>query len=194
MQPPSPTPDDRLVELMEEYQRGSMEAFEALYHQLRPRLDSFFLFQVRDRLRVDDLVQETFLQLHRSRATYLPGRPVTPWVLAIARHVHLADRRRRGRRDRRESPAPDPWPEIPVPDGIEQIAARDLLQRAMIEVPEAQREAMLMHHVHGLSFAEVGSLLGVRAGTAKLRAHRALKRLREIAGRLRVTANPEAAK
>jgi len=43
----------------------------------------------------EELLQETFLQIHRSRRTYLPGRPVTPWIFSIAHHVYLGDRRAR---------------------------------------------------------------------------------------------------
>ena len=50
----------------------------------------------------DDLLQETFMQIHRSRRTYEPGRPVTPWIYAIARHVYLMKRRSAGRRIRFE--------------------------------------------------------------------------------------------
>ena len=80
------------------YLAGRLDAFDGLYALIAPRIRSYLLGQCRDSGLADDLVQETFLQLHRSRRTYEPGRPVTPWVFAIARHVYLMHRRRTGRR------------------------------------------------------------------------------------------------
>ena len=51
-----------------------------------------------ERKLADDLVQETFLQLHRARHTYNPAFPLLPWAMAIARHVWLMDRRTLSRR------------------------------------------------------------------------------------------------
>ena len=68
--------DEVLENLMREYQRGSLAAFEALYRALAPRVRGFLRARVRDDARVTDLVQETFLEIHRSRRTYLPGASV----------------------------------------------------------------------------------------------------------------------
>ena len=70
------------------------------------RLRGYLLSQCRDAALADDLSQETFMQIHRSRRTYEPGRPVTPWVFAIARHVYLMNRRATARRLRFEATAP----------------------------------------------------------------------------------------
>src|SRR5690349_16591841 len=91
-----------LCRLMAGYLDGRLEAFDALYAALAPRLRSYLLAQCRDATLADDLVQDAFLQLHRSRRTYEPGRPVTPWAFAIARHVFLMHRRRTARRLRFE--------------------------------------------------------------------------------------------
>lgn len=84
---------DRLRELMREYQSGCFEAFDEIYASLAPAVRRYLLSQARDAAKADDLVQETFLQMHRARHTYDSSLPLMPWAMAIARHVWLMDRR-----------------------------------------------------------------------------------------------------
>ncbi len=77
--------------LMARYQAGDGAAFEALYRELAPRLRRELLSLSCDAWRVDDLVQRTFLDIHRARRTYNPRSPLMPWVQAIVRHVVLSD-------------------------------------------------------------------------------------------------------
>src|SRR5689334_982908 len=91
-----------LDRLMREYQGGSFGAFEALYRALAPRVSGFIRARVRDDALASDLLQETFLELHRSRHTYLPGQPVIGWAFGIAQNIMLRHRREVRRRDRHE--------------------------------------------------------------------------------------------
>ena len=91
-----------LCTFMQAYLDGRIEAFDQLYAAFAGRLRGYLLSQCRDAALADDLLQETFMQIHRSRRTYQPGRPVTPWFYAIARHVYLMKRRSAGRRVRFE--------------------------------------------------------------------------------------------
>src|SRR6185295_16567824 len=85
-----------------QYLDGDIAAFDSLYDALAGRLRGYLMSLCRDAAVADDLLQDTFLQVHRSRRTYQPGRPVTPWIFAIARHVYLMNRRSTGRRLRFE--------------------------------------------------------------------------------------------
>jgi RNA polymerase sigma-70 factor (ECF subfamily) len=89
---------DELRALMAGYQRGELEAFDALYLALAPGLRRYLGALCRDAARVDDLLQETFLQIHRARHAYDPRLPAEPWLFSIARHVFLMERRSRSRR------------------------------------------------------------------------------------------------
>ena len=107
-------PDDHLRTLMVRYQAGDAAAFEQLYGALAPLLRRYLIALARDAQRADDLLQDTFLQLHRSRRTYNPSRPVRPWAFAVARHMWLMDQRTR----RRKAPPYqdlESTPELPVP-------------------------------------------------------------------------------
>lgn len=168
----------RLRELMREYQDGRFEAFDDLYAALAPALRRYLLSHVRDAARADDLVQDVFLQMHRARHTYDPAYPVTPWVMAIARHVWLMDRRTQSRR---------PWaPEdvtemdLPVRGEAAAYAEKTAVQRALGKVAAARRSAVIQHHVLGLSFKEIAQRAGIAETAAKLRSSRGMAQLRSI--------------
>jgi RNA polymerase sigma-70 factor (ECF subfamily) len=97
------------------------------------------------------------------------------------------DRRRSVRKWEREVATADELPELPVPPEVENLGDSQQLQRALAQLPGGQREALLLHHVWGFSFKEVGATLGVRSGTAKLRAHRGILELRKLLGAFPVT-------
>jgi RNA polymerase sigma-70 factor (ECF subfamily) len=165
---------------MQAYLDGDIEAFDALYAAFAGRLRGYLLSQCRDATLADDLLQETFMQIHRSRRTYQPGRPVTPWIYAIARHVYLMKRRSTGRRTRfEESMTADVRSADVSHDAIGSIVDGDLVRRALRDVPADQREALLMHHVEGWSFAEIAARLGIRVNAAKTRAFRGMRKMRE---------------
>lgn len=166
----------QLAALMTAYQAGSLAAFESLYAALASPLLAYLAALCRDRGQAQDLLQETFLQIHRSRRAYRPDLPVRPWVFTIARYVWLMDRRYRSRRPRSD----DELPDVPVPAEVESLADRDRVRRALDDVLPARREALLLHHVWGFSFAEIGQMLGVRAEAAKLRSSRGMADLRRL--------------
>lgn len=169
-----------LCRLMIGYLDGRLDAFDDLYAALSPRIRSYLLGQCRNPSLADDLVQDTFLQLHRSRRTYEPGRPVTPWVFAIARHVFLMHRRRTARRMRfEETLAAGAVPGDLAKDDARAAVDADEVRRALAGIPADQRRALLMHHVEGWSFAEIAARLGIRVNAAKTRAFRAMRKLRE---------------
>ncbi len=182
-----PKPDDQsdLSNLMSRYQAGDSAAPEQIYHRTRARVMYYLLSRTLDKSYAEDLLQETFLQLHRSRRTYRPGRPVMPWILGIARHVMLMNRRSEARRSRvLVASDGSELPEIPVPAELDQLADRELVQKALRELTPDQREALVLHYVWGLSYREIGRSLGVLANTAKLRAFRGLQQVKAILKRV----------
>jgi RNA polymerase sigma-70 factor (ECF subfamily) len=173
-------PQERdLCAFMEGYLEGRIEAFDALYAALSGRIRGYLLSQCRDAALADDLLQDTFMQIHRSRRTYEPGRPVTPWVFAIARHVYLMKRRSAGRRLRFEETLAADTKSNDVPrDDLKTLVEQDQVRRALDQVPADQREALLLHHVEGWSFVEIAARLGIRVNAAKTRAFRGMRKMR----------------
>jgi RNA polymerase sigma-70 factor (ECF subfamily) len=168
--------EQQLIEHMVGYQRGSMDHFDGLYSALEKPLLRYLWTFVRNTAAAEDLLQETFLQLHRARHTYTPPRPVKPWVYAITRHVALMHLR--STRRRKESIARDELPELPVSPEMDRLGDRATVFKLLAELPRKGQEVLMLHHLLGLSFEEVGQIVGVAPGTAKVRAHRALKSLR----------------
>lgn len=174
--------DAALAALMVRYQQGEIAAFDELYRRSLPMIRGYLAALTRHGARVADLTQECYLQIHRSRRTYDPTRPLRPWLLAVARHVRLSDERRRRRRDAREVSGLEALPEVPVPAEVEGLADRQALTRALALLPPDRREALLLHHVYGLSFRETARVVGVSEVAARIRASRGMAELRDALG------------
>jgi RNA polymerase sigma-70 factor (ECF subfamily) len=171
--------------LMRAYVAGSRKAFTRLFDRLAPAVHAFFLRSLRNRTLAEDLVQATFLNVHRARHRWDPARPVRPWVFTIAAHVRDDALRRDGRpaeedeelaaaegEAARERAAPDA--EVALFRKTRAERVRDAIDR----LPEAQRSIVHLHRFEGLSFAEIAAALGTTEGAVKLRAFRAYGRLR----------------
>lgn len=169
---------ESLEGLMVRYVEGDLAAFDAIYHQLSPKLFGYLLRLTRQREQAEDLVQITFSKIHRARESYLKGAPLLPWVLAIARRSFFDARRRT--KVRPEYLSPDGA--VPEPPPPEQELGNDVvesLERAMQNLPEAYAEAIQLTKITGLSIAEAAEVLGSSKTAVKLRVHRGYKILRK---------------
>lgn len=167
------------------YQAGELAAFERLYAVLATDLRRYLAAAAReDGSAVQDLVQETFLEVHRSRRTYLPPLPVRPWLFGIARNVLGRHRRKAWRRARHEDrgiEAADEQTWSTAPARSLAVEPRDI-EDALRRLPAGRRDAWLLHHVHGLSFQQIAERFRIGVGAAKLRSSRAMKTLRATLG------------
>jgi len=160
---------------MARYQRGDFAAATAIVRSLSPQLHRFFMVQSAGRADADDLLQETWLRIHKVRHTYRAGEPVLPWLYAIARHIRVdhyrKTRRRTGREERMEG-----IPEVAAP-AAEPSAAMDL-EALLAPLPESQREVVEMLKVAGMTLEEVARATSSSVGSVKQKAHRAYEKLR----------------
>jgi RNA polymerase sigma-70 factor, ECF subfamily len=162
---------------MERYQQADPEAPAILVSALSPALLRFFRSQSATAARAEDLLQDTWLRIHRVRHTYRSGEPVLPWIYAIARRVRI-DGYRRSRRIivhetamavlAERAAESEPRHSLPVFEAL--VAA----------LPEAQREVITMLKVGGLSLEEVARATSSTAGAVKRKAHRGYDRLRKL--------------
>jgi RNA polymerase sigma-70 factor (ECF subfamily) len=176
---------------MERYAAGEDVAFGQLYDVLAPRLLGFLRKATRDDCVAEDLMQQTFLQIHCSRGSFIRGARVTPWAFAIARRL-LIDRVRRHRLERRlfsDAPADAEQPGVATTAAM--AGADDLLHVRRLErrvlrrldaLPESQRIAYLLLQQEGLSLREAAKVLGTSVASVKMRAHRAYVALRAALG------------
>jgi len=168
-------PDSNLEMLMARYQEGDFAAATALIDRISPQLHRLFVAQFASRADADDLLQETWLRIHRVRHTYRPGQPVLPWCYAIARHVRVDHYRKAMRSTAREqrleegSKVAAPFPGE-SPDNLEALLA---------PLPESQREVIEMLKVAGMSLEEVARATSSSVGSVKQKVHRAYNKLRQ---------------
>jgi RNA polymerase sigma-70 factor (ECF subfamily) len=172
---------------MDRYASGDTVAFRELHQQLAPRL-RMFLLRLSGRARLaDDLLQETFLRIHRARGTFSKGAAVVPWSYAIARNVFIdyaRTRKGKGRSSASLDDLPDDnqpiAPRAAAPDA--EVVAKEMLDivRATLEkLPDTHREAFILIRFEGLSVAEAALVLDTSEANVKVRAFRAYEAFRQ---------------
>jgi RNA polymerase sigma-70 factor (ECF subfamily) len=165
-------------ELMAAYAGGDAAAFEELFRRYAPLLERLMLRELYAREEANDLVQQTFLQLHRARLDFDASQRFKPWLYTIALNLKREHFRRRRRRPEVLGDAAD---ERPGPAGAhETLEAQRSLAWALAQIPEENRSVIELHWFDGLSFAEIAKMLGIGAVAAKVRAHRGYQRLRKL--------------
>lgn len=169
--------DQDLRALMIRYQSGSIEAFQEIYAQLAPGVRRYLLHLAGGSGIADDLLQETFLQMHRSRAAYNPNYAVRPWAFGLARNVFLMNRRA-ARQWAKVHESRENLPELPVLPEADRLGSHDEIRRCIADLAPEQAEALLLHHEWGFSFEEIAGMLGITASAARARASRGMTDLR----------------
>ena len=169
-------PAAQLDGLMKRYQDGDPAAPGILIGALSPALFRFFRSQPLTRDYADDLLQDTWLRIHRVRHTYRPGEPVLPWVYAIARRARI-DGYRRARRIASHETSLQPM-DLPA-----HAARRDSLpdfETLIASLPESQRDVITMLILSGLTLEETARATSSTIGAVKQKAHRAYESLRRL--------------
>ncbi|MGI9071836.1 MAG: RNA polymerase sigma factor [Bryobacteraceae bacterium] len=178
-----------LEDLMVRYQRADGAATTAFIAAVSPMLYRFFVHQPGSRDDAPDLLQDTWLRIHKSRYSYRPGEPVLPWLYAIARHVQV-DGYRRQQRIRSREQAVDTLPECHTrPHSA--AAPAPSFEALVTALPESQREVLRMLKVTGMSLEEVARATASSVGAVKQKTHRAYEKLRRILGSAANPANKE---
>jgi RNA polymerase sigma-70 factor (ECF subfamily) len=170
-------PDSSLEALMARYQQGDFSAATDLIGRISYQLHRFFLSQSQSRTDADDLLQETWLRIHKVRHTYRQGEPALPWFYAIARHVRVDHYRKSVRTAVGERQLEAMSREVEtVP---KQSDPGDGLNALLAPLTESQREVIEMLKVAGMSLEEVARATSSSVGSVKQKVQRAYKKLRE---------------
>jgi RNA polymerase sigma-70 factor (ECF subfamily) len=163
---------------MENYQQADVPAAIELIDKLSRDLLRFFLAQEATRMEAEDLLQNTWLRIHKARHTYRAGAPVLPWVFAIAKHVRVDAYRKRRRSQQYES-ATDNLPDRAPPRHSERPET-PAFEALIASLPQSQREVLTMLKVNGLSLDEVALATASTVGAVKQKASRAYAKLRTL--------------
>ena len=169
--------------LTQSLREGDADAFAQIYALHQERVFRYAYHLLGHREDADDVKQETFLRAFEARKNFRNDCAVRTWLLAICGNI-CRDRiksweRRRVRADggiRAETlaaPAENDPAKI-----VERADTQDIIRRALQGLPAAQREAVILHEIEGLSHQEMAAVLGCTVAGAKLRAFRARRVLK----------------
>jgi RNA polymerase sigma-70 factor, ECF subfamily len=173
-------------QLMLQYRAGDAGAFDRLYARHRAPLYRYFLRQVRPAAVAEELFQDVWMNLIRTRGHYEVRAKFTTWLYRLA-HNRLVDHYRRtaaramliGEDD--PDAAIESIPDEPLREPENELDRRRLvaqLMRVLDELPAAQREAFLLREEGGLSLEEIAEATGTNVETAKSRLRYGLAKLR----------------
>lgn len=169
---------------MVQYAAGDAAAFRALFERHAGRLLNVLTRQVGSREVAQDLVQQTFLNVHRARQDFRPGTGFRPWLYTIAFNL-VRDRHRRRQRKPEMATDPEDQDRTPGAPGPELDPIRDAaVRRALAALPEGQREVIVLHWFEELDFRAISQVVGASLSAVKVRAHRGYERLRASLGDL----------
>lgn len=183
--------------LIERFKSGDTQAFSLLFEKYRPRLAVLVHYklspEMRNRIELDDILQETFLEASRGvgNFTYRSPGSFMSWLSRIADHVIIDAARQQGRRKRQavemvhfrsESNPAGPEPaDTNTPSRLfaQKESVRKLLER-LNALPEDYRQVILLAKVEGLSTQEMAERLGKSREAVSLLLHRAIQRFRQL--------------
>ncbi|MCO4769448.1 MAG: RNA polymerase sigma factor [Deltaproteobacteria bacterium] len=169
-------------DLFARYVDGDRAAFGVLWSRHAPAIARLMRKQIRRSEDVNDLVQQTFLQLHRARRDFRQGARLRPWLYTIALNL----RREYWRRYARTPIAHVELDErmLPTTEQADIVGKEDArrVRAALAKLPAGQRDVIELHWLEGFSFPEVAQIVGASLSAVKVRAHRGYKVLRKHLG------------
>lgn len=171
--------NNRWSDLLRRGMRGDGEAYRAFLSEITPVIRGIVRARTGGAEDGEDIVQEVLLAVHSKRHTWREEEPVTPWLYAIARYKAADAGRRRGRQG----------PQVPIDDVAEVLpedtgdttAARDLTV-LLDRIDDRSARIVRAMGIEGLSAAEVGAELDMNDGAVRVAYHRAMIRLKDLAG------------
>jgi len=182
--------DDRSdAELLRDHLAGDPDAFDRLMSRYADELFGFVLRFVNNAAVAEDLVQEAFVQVHLSAATFDERRAFKPWIYTIAANKARDYLRSRGRRQMQSldsTGASDDGPSVAdsleanVPAAADELDAdeqRERVRALVAGMPEHLRTVLLLGYFQQLPYAEIAEILQIPVGTVKSRLHAAVTHL-----------------
>lgn len=172
---------DPLGLLMQKAQGGDAVAYRTLLNTITPLIKGYLRTRLFSRSHIDDIAQEILLAIHAVRHTYNPEQPFKNWMYGIARHKAIDYMRKATRQNANETN--DVEFETFMADAAnnpEEALEIKQLRASLDKLPEKQRRILMLTKVEGHSMAEAGKLLDMTESAAKVAAHRAYKKLKEI--------------
>lgn len=179
-------------QLLAEHLSGVSGAFDKLVAKYATELYGFLCRFVANASAAEDLVQETFIQVHTAAATFDRSRAFKPWLYTIAANKGRDFLRSRGRRQELSIDAPageadglSPAQNLEADDErqsaqIERIETQERVRALVNRMPEHLRLILMLGYFQQLSYAEIAEVLGIPVGTVKSRLHAAVNQFERL--------------
>jgi RNA polymerase sigma-70 factor, ECF subfamily len=186
------TSSDPDVALMLRVREGDTDALRDLIERHQRAVINTIHRAIGDASEAEDLAQRVFVQVYRSAKRYKPTAKFTTWLFTITRNTILNEHRRRNRHpaeslDALQEPrdsesagwqAPDTTMHDPAQEAVER-ELQDKIKKAVQDLPEAQRTAVILCRYEGLSYEEIAEVLGCSVSATKSLLHRARLALKD---------------
>lgn len=156
-------------DLMEMYQNGEAKAFEILYKRFSPQILGYLTKKSRSEKSAQDLAQEVFIKLHRSKHQYNLIYPFAPWLFSITRTVFLDYAKKRNLED------------LVDQTDLENVSAPEIAETKEVDLgalPKAQRQAVSMRVYEEATFEEIALKLSTSPENARQLFSRGMKNLK----------------
>ena len=166
------TVDDTVIQ---EIAKGNMDAFYRLYESVSGSVYGFALSITKNTYDAEDVLQDTFLTIHRTAGNYQPqGKPMA-WIITIARNLALMKLRAQKKEIRVE--------ESQVENSlafskIEEAEEKTMLRTFLNMLNDEERQIVMLHTVAGLKNREIAALMKIPLNTVLSKYHRAIKKLK----------------
>jgi len=170
------TTDEQLVE---DFQRGSRDAFAELFRRYRDKMYGFFHRRTANPARAEELAQETFLAALKAAPRFEPRALVRTWLFGIAMNLLMADRRKS------HADVAQPLPAVPLDADASPApdcdpAAAIWVRDALAQLDDDHREILLLREYEQLSYTEIAALLSLPVNTVRSRLFRARMALKDL--------------
>lgn len=168
-------------EWMQRLSVGNLDGASVLFERYQVRLYNFFLRLGYERVASEDLTQNVFERLLKYRQSYRNETAFQSWIFQIARNVS-ADFHKKNRLKLSDFNGLDiiTGSDESVLHQIQEVENIETLHQAMAKLPDDQREILVLTRFQNLKYSEVANILGCTESNAKVKAHRAIKQLREL--------------
>ena len=177
--------------MVKDIREGDERAFEALVRKYQDQVFNVAYRMVGDREEALDLAQETFIKAYQGLDSFNTRMPFRAWLLRIGTNSAIDHLRRRGRGRQvpaeamaqgQWAPGPanvslafdPPGPDKDIPENVSvSNETAGIVQEALSELPDNYKAVMVLHHMEGMSYSQIGAVMGVPRNTAKTWGHRA---------------------
>jgi RNA polymerase sigma factor (sigma-70 family) len=179
-------------DVMEQLQAGVVQAFDIIVNRYKDRLHNFLFRYTHNHEDCEDLVQETFLRVYRSRHSYERIAKLSTWMYTIALNLAKSMYKKKQRMSLISIHADDSDPDsrefeitdttILQDDALHIKLSVQELEKAMMELNDDFREAIVLRDIQQLTYEEIAEITGTAMGTVKSRINRGRQQLQEIIG------------